>query len=80
MKWIRIDEKKPNLNEAVILAINYHKGSQLAFWKKKLITSGWLVQIKQTNHGARYLFYDQNHQRYWCRSVSHWTSLSLPSD
>ncbi len=78
MNWIQINEKRPAVNESVMLAINYGRSKRFRFWKKKIIVFGWLMQIKETSAGIEYLFYDQTNHCHRKHSVTHWMTLPEP--
>jgi hypothetical protein len=80
MNWINIDEKKPNLYDVVVLAVNNKKTKRLRFWKKKIIVFGWLDQVMDTQEGFECRFYDSTNNRHWKDSVTHWMSLPKPPE
>jgi hypothetical protein len=80
MNWNNIQEKRPELNESVVLAINFTRTRRLRFWKKKIIVFGWLDQVTETKKGLEYKFYDHTNNCHWKQSVTHWMTLPKPPE
>ena len=80
MNWVSIHEKKPELNESIVLAINFERSKGIKFWKKKLIAFGWLDRIVETKKGLEYTYYDHTNDCHWKSSVTHWMTLPKPTE
>ena len=80
MNCTKISDEAPELNESIVLSLNYRRARRLKFWKKKIIVFGWLQQVKETRKGTEYKFYDQTNNCFWKSDVTHWMVLPQPPE
>ena len=80
MNWTKISEEVPQLNQSIVLAINYSNARRLKFWTRKIIVFGRLQHVKVTKVGTEYKFYDHTNDCFWKSSVTHWMTLPQPPE